>query len=84
MIPRPIIAALLIAAILLPVTICVVFGVAALLHAMGDASGGMVLSRVALGLGIAWSVDLIALVLTLAANALQGPHELEEPQEEEI
>jgi hypothetical protein len=84
MIPRPIIAALLIAAILLPVTICVVFGVAALLHAMGDSSGGMVLSRVALGLGIAWSVDLIALVLTLAANALQGPHELEEPQEEEI
>jgi len=61
---------LLAATIVLPVAICVVLGVAALLNAMGDAVGGAALRGVALGCGILWAVDLICLVLVLAIRAL--------------
>ena len=46
---------------LLPITICVVVGVAALLGAMGDVAGGVMLHRLALGCGILWVIELICL-----------------------
>ena len=71
--------ALIVAAILLPITICVVVGVAALLEAMGDQWGGAVLLRIALAGGILWIIDLICLVLVLAIGTLRGPDEPDGP-----
>jgi hypothetical protein len=80
LVPHRILIALIAATLLLPITICVVFGVAALLEAMGDAAGGAVLHRIALGCGILWGIDLICLVLVLAIGTLRGPDEPDEPQ----
>ena len=79
LIPPRIILALIATTLLLPITICVVFGVAALLGAMGDSTGGAVLHRIALGCGILWVIDLICLVLVLAIGALRGPDESDGP-----
>jgi hypothetical protein len=79
-IPPRIVLALIAAALLLPIALCVVFGVAALLVAMGDATGGAVLHRIALGGAILWAIDLICLVLTLAARSIGGPDEPEDQQ----
>jgi uncharacterized membrane protein len=66
---------LLAAAILVPVALCVILGVAALLAQMGDAAGGVVLYRLALAGGILWVIDLIFLVVSLAIGSLHGPDE---------
>jgi hypothetical protein len=79
LISNRIVLALIAAALLLPITLCVVFGVAALLGAMGDSAGGAVLHRIALGCGILWGIDLICLVLVLAIGTLRGPDEPDEP-----
>jgi hypothetical protein len=80
LIPHRLVVALIAVGLLLPITICVVFGVAALLEAMGDSVGGGVLHRLALGCGILWAIDLICLVLTLAIGTLRGPDEPDEPR----
>jgi hypothetical protein len=64
----PLIAALLV----LPIAICVLIAISALLCAMGDAIGGMAIKYVALGCGILWIVGFICVVL------LQGFHYLGE------
>jgi hypothetical protein len=69
---------LIVAAVVLPVAICVVAGVAALLTQMGDVAGGAVLNRIALAGGILWTIDLIGLVLVLGIAALLKPHEPDE------
>ena len=74
-IPDRIVLSLIVVAVLLPITLCVVLGVAALLAQMGDAAGGAVLNRIALAGGILWAIDLIFLVLTLAIGSLHGPDE---------
>ncbi len=74
-IPDRIVLSLIVIAVLLPITLCVVLGVAALLTQMGDAAGGAVLNRIALAGGILWAIDLISLVLTLAIGSLRGPDE---------
>ena len=72
--PRRFIFPLLVAAILLPITVCVVTGVAALLGGMGDESGAAALRWIALAGGIVWVIDLVFLVLLLAVWALgSGP-----------
>lgn len=73
LIPHRIVVALIAVTLLLPITICVVFGVSALLDEMGDTAGGAVLHRIALGCGILWGVDLISLVIVLAVGTLRGP-----------
>ena len=78
-IPHRVALTLLAATVLLPITICVVLGVAALLVAMGDSLGGAVLQRVALAGGLLWVVDLICLVLVLAINAVRDRDEPDEP-----
>lgn len=75
--PHRLVLALAAIAVLLPIILCVVLGVAALLVAMGDPAGGCILQRIALAGGILWAVDLICLVLALAIAALRGPDELE-------
>jgi hypothetical protein len=80
LIPQQIVVAMIVAALLLPIAICVVFGVAALLAEMGDAIGGMVLHRIALGLGIVWAIELLCLLVVLAIGAVGGPHEPDGPQ----
>jgi hypothetical protein len=80
LVPHGIVLSLVAAALLLPITICVIFGTAALLTAMGDITGGAVLYRIALGCGIIWVIDLIGLVLLVAIGTLRGPHEPEGPE----
>ncbi len=75
LIPARIVLLLVVGAVLLPIALCVVFGVAALLAQMGDAAGAAVLYRVALAGGTLWGIDLICLVLTLAIASLGGPDE---------
>jgi hypothetical protein len=75
MIPARIVLSLVVVAVLLPITLCVVLGVAALLTQMGDAAGGAVLNRIALAGGILWVIDLIFLVLAMAIGSLRGPDE---------
>ncbi len=78
LIPHRVVLALLTVAILMPIVICVVVGVAALLGGMGDIAGGAALHRVAMGGGILWVIDLICLLLVLAMGTLHGPDEPEE------
>ena len=78
LIPQRIVLALVVTALFLPITICVVLGVGTLLEGMGDVTGGDVLRRLALGCGILWGIDLICLVLVLAIGTLRGPNEPEQ------
>ncbi len=77
LIPQRLILTLTIIAVLLPIVLCVVSGVASLLNAMGDSAGGGVLYRIALAGGILWTIDLICMVLALAIGAIRGPDEPE-------
>jgi hypothetical protein len=70
--------ALVAGVLVMPIAIAVVLAVSALLAAMRDAAGGMVLRYVALGCGIFWVIALICLVLAQAVNSLS-----EEPSGED-
>ena len=80
LVPHGIVLSLVTAALLLPIIICVIFGTAALLTAMGDIVGGVVLQRIALGCGLVWVIDLIGLVLSVAVGTLRGPDDPERPE----
>jgi hypothetical protein len=80
LIPYCVVLTLISVALLLPITICVILGVAALLANMGDAVGGAVLHRIALGCGILWIIDLVGLLLVLAIGTLRGPDKPERPE----
>jgi uncharacterized membrane protein len=76
MIPRRVLFLLLSVAAVLPIAICVTLAVHYLLAAMQDdaganlVGGGLLTAEI-----VVWIVDLIALVLALAVNAIsdQGP-----------
>lgn len=70
LIPKAAVWLLLAAGLLLPVAICVVFGLAGLLGATGDAVGSFVLGWIARALGILWVLDLVVLLLAQAAASL--------------
>jgi len=57
-------------ALVLTATLAVVLVTGHLLGKMGDALGQTVLDAVALGVGVAWAVDVLCLVLALGINAL--------------
>ena len=59
---------LLATAVILPIGISLLVGLARLLAAMGDTAGAGGLDRVALALAVVWGVDLVCLIL------LQGFH----------
>ena len=69
---------LLVAGLLMPVAICVVMALSALLTAMHDEVGGAVLRYVALAGGVVWVVDLVAIVLVQAIDTLTRPDEEEQ------
>lgn len=55
---------------MLPMAVVVLVAAGRLLSAMDDAAGGAAVHRVALAGGIAWVIDLAALVVALGMNAL--------------
>ena len=59
----------------LPIAICVILAVAALLGRMGDPPEKSPLMGVALAVGILWVIDLICLVLAQALNSLADSDE---------
>ena len=71
----PLTAALLV----LPITISVLVAVSALLAAMGDTSGGVVLKYLALGCGLLWIVGLVCLVLVQGLLLLDSSPPQDEP-----
>ncbi len=75
---RKIVLLLIAAAIVLPIAVCVVLAVGALLSAMGDSPGGGVLRYIAWAFGILWGVDLICLVLAMGVSVLTDPDETED------
>jgi hypothetical protein len=79
-ISRRVLTILVAIGVLLPIIFLVIWGVGRLLAAMGDASGGTVLDRIALGAVLIWAVDLAWLILSLGINAVAAtPDEPKEP-----
>lgn len=74
--PRVVVLLLLVGALILPVAISVLFGLAKLLVAMGDSVGAAVLDRVALAAGVFWVLDLVALIVvqTIASLLAEDSH----------
>ena len=70
LVPRRAVLLLVASAIVLPIAICMILAVGAILGAMGDTQGGVALQRIALAGGILWAIDLICLVVVLALNTL--------------
>ena len=64
---------LIVAALGLPLAMCVIYALARLLEAMQDLSGADGLGRVNLGLFALWVVNLVALVIVSAINGLTPP-----------
>ena len=69
-VPPKVLLVLIVAGLVLPMTICVVLGLAALLEAMQDLMGGKVLRYVALAGGVAWIVVLVGLIFAQAIDTL--------------
>lgn len=61
---------LLAGVVLTPVAVVLSLAVGALLDGMSDSGGASAFYRIAAGLGVAWGVALIALLLALAVNAI--------------
>ncbi len=72
---RTAILTLLCGAITLPVALGVVLGVGRLLEAMQDAAGAVVLGRIGLAVGMLWTLDLVLLVIALAAQVCLAGNE---------
>jgi len=65
---KKLLSTLLIAALLLPTGVLVVGAFGRLLSLLGDRAGGLALERIALGGGILWVLDLLGLLLAMAAR----------------
>ncbi len=81
-IPPWIILLLLAGASILPVAVCLVLVLSALLGAMGDANGAQVLVYVGWAIGGLWGVCLTALVFALALRTLFGPEDRQDSPHE--
>jgi hypothetical protein len=67
---QPWILRLLVVAIALPILMCILFGLAYLLGALGDAEGAADVVWVNLVLAVLWVFDVLLLVIALALAAL--------------
>ena len=70
MISQRAVAKLVIAALGLPVAMCVLFALGRLLEIMQDQTGADVLTRVNQGLFALWAINLIGLLIVTAINSL--------------
>ena len=68
--PRPVLTALLVTALLLPVVQTVLYGVGKLLTAMQDVVGARFIDRLILVCATLWVISLVALVVLLAMQSL--------------
>ena len=57
----------------LPLVQSLLWWVAGLLNAMGDAPAATAIGRISMGAGILWLASLVALVVLLAARAVNEP-----------
>jgi len=64
---------LLVAALGLPIAMCVLYALARLLEAMKDEAGANALGGVNMALFALWVIDLVALVIVQAINSMGGP-----------
>ncbi|MFZ5832786.1 MAG: hypothetical protein ACOY3P_22090 [Planctomycetota bacterium] len=69
-ISRPVLRSLLGIAIVAPMAVVIVVGLAALLGAMADRAGQLAMQRVGIGLGVLWVIDLVCLLVAQSINAL--------------
>ena len=76
-VPRWVSRVLVAGALVLPITICVIWAVSLLLGEMDDPVGERVLKYVALAAGILLTVNLICLVLIQGLNSLDETDESE-------
>jgi hypothetical protein len=72
-VPRRAVILLIAGVVVLPLAAWAVVAVAALLGAMNDAAGELLLRRIAWLGGALWAVDLVCLVVALAINSLSEP-----------
>ena len=70
MIPPRLMLVLVVAGLLLPIAVVVLYGVAGLLAALGDGTCGQIARIGALVVGLVWVVDLVCLVLALGVKAV--------------
>lgn len=70
---RRILIGLLLGAIVPPVAISLLAGLAALLAGMGDEAGAVGTQRFAVAVALIWALDLIGLVVVLGARAAFEP-----------
>jgi hypothetical protein len=75
LVARSILYCLVVGVLALPIVLCVVLGVARLLAALADTAGAAVLDRLALGLAVVWTVNLVGLIAALGVEALGRPRE---------
>lgn len=59
---------LLLVAVLLPAALLIIVGLSRLLFVLGDAPVGLFFERAAIGGGLIWVLDLLALLLAVAAK----------------
>jgi hypothetical protein len=64
---------LIVAAVGLPIALCVLYALARLLEAMKDLDGANALGRVNLALFALWVVNLVTLIIVSAMNSLSNP-----------
>jgi ABC-type Mn2+/Zn2+ transport system permease subunit len=64
---------LLVAALGLPIAMCVLYALARLLEAMKDEAGANALGGVNVALFALWVIALVALVIVQAINSMGGP-----------
>jgi hypothetical protein len=73
MISRRALTNLITASCVLPVAIVILLAVARLLGAMEDDAARAVVDRIALAIGVIWTIDLVCLLIALGINALGPP-----------
>jgi hypothetical protein len=72
LIPQRVILGLVVGAVGLPIVICVLLGLSYLLTAMDDQAGAAGVGRFCLAAGAIWVIGLVALLVALAINSLDG------------
>jgi hypothetical protein len=71
-IARKVLIAFVLVAIIVPMVVLLLIGVAKLLAVMGDSLGAVCLDRLALAGGVLWGIDLLLLLVALSVNAIDG------------